>query len=124
MRIKKGIKNIALLLGTTVAPALASVSCLNVLKILEPTAKIIKTDNVRPPAGFNFNEHKENVNEYLLNNKYRGYFLIDSSKEPKQFLKENNKYYFAKVHMKTKQLAQMYIKITTEKPMSSYQWFL
>lgn len=97
MRIKKGIKNIALLLGTTVAPALASVSCLNVLKILEPTAKIIKTDNVRPPAGFNFNEHKENVNEYLLNNKYRGYFLIDSSKEPKQFLKENNKYYFAKV---------------------------
>nr|WP_307924984.1 hypothetical protein [Mycoplasmopsis bovis] len=52
MRIKKEIKDIALLLGTTVAPALASVSCLNVLKILEPTAKIIKTDNVRPPAGF------------------------------------------------------------------------
>nr|WP_307929357.1 hypothetical protein [Mycoplasmopsis bovis] len=30
----------------------------------------------------------------LLNNKYRGYFLVDSSKEPKQFLKENNEILF------------------------------
>nr|WP_307911237.1 hypothetical protein [Mycoplasmopsis bovis] len=40
-------------------------------------AKIIKTDNVRP-GGLILMNNKENVNEYLLNNKYRGYFLVDS----------------------------------------------
>ncbi|CBH40530.1 CDS14 family ICE transfer lipoprotein [Mycoplasmopsis agalactiae] len=95
MRIKKGIKNIALLLGTTVAPALASVSCFNVFKILEPTATIIKTDDAKPPAGFNHNDSRKQVED--LFNKYKGHLLVDTSKESQPFLKENNKYYFAKV---------------------------
>lgn len=86
MRIKKGIKNIALLLGTTVAPALASVSCFNVFKFLEPTAKIIKTDDAKPPAGFNHNDSRKQVED--LFNKYKNYLLVDTSKESKPFLKE------------------------------------
>ncbi|QQH49235.1 hypothetical protein HYD72_00845 [Mycoplasmopsis bovis] len=49
---------------------------------------------------------KKTFNEYLLNNKYRGYFLVDKLKRLRQFLKEISKLIILqKLAHKTKQLA-------------------
>lgn len=59
MRIKKGIKNIVLLLGIIVVLVLVSVFCFNVFKILELIVIIIKIDDVKLLVGFNYNDSRK-----------------------------------------------------------------